>query len=173
MMNTENLFVVDPLNAPFVRGESGRPPDYLTGAVFAVIVLFVLPMIALNILVIEALTQAEGGITGSVILVVLVMLTVDVILLGAAWWFWRRRRLRLHGELISGYVVRTHGEVRPGPQGNEYMVTVWYRFDSPRSGKSITGTIAQARNDLADTHLPQADDAVAILYHSDRNYRVM
>ncbi|TVR21617.1 MAG: hypothetical protein EA396_07785 [Anaerolineaceae bacterium] len=173
MMNTENLFIVDPFNAPFVRGESGRPPDYLTGAVFAVIVLFILPMIALNMLVVEALTQAEGDVTGSLILVVLVMLTVDLILLGAAWWFWRRYSLRRHGELIGGYVVRTHGEVRPGPQGNEYVVTVWYRFDSPRSGKSITGTIALARNDLAETSLPQADEPVAILYHSDRNYRVM
>ncbi len=172
-MKINNVFVIDPFNAGFVEGGEQRPPDYLIGVVFAVLVLFILPMIALNMLVINALLDAENQVTGSLILVISVMLSINGILLGAGYWFWRRFALKRQGRLIQGEVVKSHGETRPGPQGKEYIVTVWYQFTSPKSGRVFSGTIAQSRDDLTDNYLPEAGKAVMVLYLNDRNYRVM
>ncbi len=172
-MTTKNTFITDPFNSPFVAGEASRPPDHLIGVVFAVIVLFILPMLALNALVIDALLSTKTDLNGGLILVLSVMLAIDAILLGAGWWFWRRYNLRNNGKLIQGYVVKTEGETRPGPLGKEFVITIWYEFISPKTSRAIKGTIAHTRDDLTEETLPAVGSNVAVLFLSDRNYRVM
>jgi hypothetical protein len=172
-MTTKNMFITDPFNSPFVTGDESRPPDHLIGVVFAVIVLFVLPMLALNALVIDALLDTQSTLNGGLLLVLSVMLSINAILLGAGWWFWRRYSLRNNGKLIEGFVVKSEGETRPGPLGQEFVITVWYEFISPKTNKAITGTIAQTRDDLTADTLPEVGSSVAVLFLSDRNYRVM
>lgn len=172
-MTTKNTFITDPFNAPFVSGESTRPPDHLIGVVFAVIILFILPMLALNALVIDALFDNQNGLNGGLLLVLGVMLSIDAILLGAGWWFWRRYQLRDNGTLIQGYVTKAEGEVRPGPLGKEYVITIWYEFISPKSNQAFKGVIAQTRDDLTEETLPQVGSSIAVLYLNDHNYRVM
>jgi hypothetical protein len=168
----QDRFIVDAFNEEFVTGETQRPPDHLIGVVFAVVVLFIVPMIGLNLVVYEAWRTADG-FSPSLALVTLVMLMVNGILLGATWWFWRRYSLRNTGQLIDGEVVKASGEIRPGPQGNDFVITVMYQFSSPRNDKAIKGTIAQVRNDLVEAPLPASGTPVAVLYRNDRNYRVM
>lgn len=172
-MTTKNTFITDPFNAPFVSGESNRPPDHLIGVVFTVIILFILPMLALNALVIDALVDNKSGLNGGLLLVLSVMLSINAILAGAGWWFWRRYQLRDNGKLIQGQVVKAEGEVRPGPLGKEFVITIWYEFTSPKTNKTISGTIAQNRDDITEETLPQTGSPVAVLFLNDRNYRVM
>jgi hypothetical protein len=172
-MKINNAFVIDPFNSSFIEGKDTRPPDHLIGVVFAVIVLFILPMIALNLLVIGALVDTESMVTGSLILVLSVMLSLNAILLGAGWWFWRRFALKRQGSLINGEIVKSEGEVRPGPYGKEFVVTVWYQFTSPKTGRIFKGTIAQTRDDLAENELPEVGQPVSVLYLNDRNFRLM
>lgn len=169
----EKPFILDPFNADFVDGKAKRPPDHLIGVVFAVIVLFLLPMAALNVLVLIAILTSDDPFTRGSILVMLVMLSVDAILFGAGWWFWRRFDLRRRGTLIDGEIIRVEGDIRRESTGANYVVTLYYKFESPQSGKPITGVIAQTRNDLADTKLPVVGEQVRVLYLHDKNYRVM
>lgn len=170
---TESLFVVDDLNIPFVQGEAERPPDHLIGVVALVVAFFVMPMIGLNLVVIAAWGNSDGVFSASLALITSVTLAVDGIILAAAAWFTRRFRLQRRGQLIRGNLQQLDTQVRPGPQGSVFVVTVQYTFTSPRTGREIQGVIAQNRNDLIETRLPEPGAPVAVLYRNDRNYRVM
>jgi hypothetical protein len=170
---TQEIFIVDPFNAPFVQGETKQPPDHLIGVVAVILLIFTLPMLGLNVIVVDAWLRNTLAVGASLVVVTLVTLSVDLILVGSAWWFWRRFRLRQAGELLPGTIQQASGEVRPGPQGNDFIITVSYQFTSPHSGETVTGVIAQTRNDQVDAPLPASGTPVRVLYRSDRNYRVM
>lgn len=168
----EGTFLVDRLNAPFVAGQAARPPDPLIGVVAVVVVLFVLPMLGLNLVVGVAWLDASS-LSASLVLITLVTLAVDVLLFGAAWWFSRRFALRRRGQLLPGRLTQVEGDVRPGPQGSVFVLTVTYVLVSPTSGGELTGTIAQIRDDLVEAPLPPVGTPVAVLYLNDGNFRVM
>ncbi|MFW5696186.1 MAG: hypothetical protein ACOCXR_00205 [Phototrophicaceae bacterium] len=168
-----DLFVVDDLNQPFVAGEKARPPDALIGVVITVVVLFIPPMLGLNLVILQAWTDTADAISASLILITLVALSVDAILIGAVYWYLRRWRLRRAGRLIPGAVIEAHGDVRPGPQGSEFIITVFYRFNRPDTGAEVRNVIAQKRNDLVDEPLPAPGTPVRVLYLNPRNYRAM
>lgn len=166
-------FLVDDMNADFINGDTTRPPDALIGVVAVVVVLFIIPMLGLNAVTVDAWLQEDGSGGSSLVLITLVTVAIDVILVGAGAWFTRRFRLRRQGRLVRGEITRAEAQVRPGPRGNEFVLTVYYSLESPRTGQTLRGVIANTRDDLAESPLPEAGTPVDVLYLNDRNFRVM
>lgn len=80
----------------------------------------------------------------------------------------RNMRYERRGRPIQGEVIASTGEDIAG----RYYVTIRYRFRTP-GDKQREGKRVRVRDDLRGQPLPKPGDPVAVLYVSDRMYRLL
>lgn len=165
----QNMFIMDPLNQSFVDKTRRSADDPAMTVALVILMIFILPMIGLNGVMIAAWVGQSGAIHPGLVVVTLVTLGVDAVLLAAGLWYRKRWMLSRHGQLISGEMTHVEAEAR----GHHYMLTVRYTFQSPQTSGTISGITAAVRDDLNNDQLPTVETPVTILYLNDKNYRVM
>jgi hypothetical protein len=92
-------------------------------------------------------------------------------LLILVWAFWvslRYTRFERQGQVIKGEVTACGGQTMSG----HYHVTLHYKFRTP-ADRELTGKIMQERDDLKDEELPQKGTPIAVLYVTDKLYRLL
>ncbi len=84
-----------------------------------------------------------------------------------------RRQYNDKGRVIYGRV--TSAKLNAGEPKGEYVATLYlnYSFSSPTTGTQINGFDTRRRDDLHEVSVPREGSRVAILYVSDRLYKVL
>lgn len=182
-------FVLYPQNAAFVRGEVNRPARLGSGrgVVWGIIFVSLLPILVTpNLLAIAAWTSFLPGVPltavdwGNLPLAVWVFgiaaLITDALLVYALWRVITMRQLASRGKVIQGELLDIQGYNNPVEKQDRLdtlTVVVRYQFTSP-TGRTLMGKGRELRTDLhAEAKLPAAGTPVAVLYLSDRRYRML
>ncbi|GAB4331739.1 MAG: hypothetical protein Kow00117_16630 [Phototrophicales bacterium] len=168
-MTMSNTFLMYPLNQAFVNRTQSRADDPAMSVVLVILLIFTLPMLGLNGVMLVAWAGQSGAIHPGLIVVTLVTVGVDAVLLAAGWWYRRRWQLAKQGQLIPGKITQVQAEQR----GRYTILTVHYQFTSPKSYTTIEDVAATIRDDIKADTLPHIGTPITILYLNDKNYRVM
>lgn len=85
----------------------------------------------------------------------------------------RKRKYEQEGKIIPAELIEITGKKTVSSEGpSGYFVTVKYKFLSP-GGKTIENKLYRLRNDLVAVELPPPGTPLAVLYLSDRTYRLL
>jgi hypothetical protein len=99
------------------------------------------------------------------------------------WQVWQEEQFFWRGRLIIGHVMSCHAHLQVAPKdlevelrgpnlGGRYMLDLAYSFRSP-AGATIKATAERQRNDLRAGPLPKFGYPVAVLYLSDKCYKIL
>jgi hypothetical protein len=121
------------------------------------------------------LSKIEGTNNAPYTLVVIGLFWVLGGILAGAWVYYdteRNRLLAREGRLVYGEISKISGR-RLLNRRESYQVTVHYELISPETGQQIRKKASDMRNDLSGQSLPQPGTPVAIMYRSDKHYKVL
>jgi len=99
------------------------------------------------------------------------------------WQFGRDDLLIRKGRLLMGEVIKCRADLNVtqtsldtnnygSPLRGSNFIELTYMFNTPE-GKETEATIKARRNDLIDQHLPELGTPVAILFLSERHYKIL
>ncbi len=106
-----------------------------------------------------------------------------VFLISHVWQFCRDDVLVRKGRLLMGEVVKCRADLAVtktsldtnnygSPLRGSYNIELTYRFTTPE-GKEIESSAKARRNDLVDSCLPELGTPIAVLYLSERRYKIL
>jgi len=108
------------------------------------------------------------------------MLVALIFLVSHVWQFWRDDVLIRKGHLMMGEVIKCRADLKvtqtsldtnSSLRGSNF-IELTYLFNTPE-GKEIETTVKARRNDLIGQHLPEFGTPIAVLFLSERHYKIL